>query len=71
MLRGRGNLMKLLQEKGPARLQPERQLVAAAAEARQLPEEAKEVVCQVVEGLDQQPMWNTMGEQKARPSPYS
>jgi hypothetical protein len=71
MLRGRGSLLKPLQEKEPSRLQPERQLVAVAAEGRKPPEEAKVVACLVAEALDQQVMLRTMGEHNEKLFPSS
>jgi hypothetical protein len=45
--------------------------VAVAVGARQLLEEPEVAACQVAEGLDQQLMLRTMGEQKERPFPLS
>jgi hypothetical protein len=61
--------MKPLLEKGFSRLQQKRQLVAVAVGGRQPLEEEKVVACLVAEALDEQPMWKTMWELKARPSP--
>jgi hypothetical protein len=69
MSRGRGNLLRLLLERGLSRLQQGKLWVAVAVGERQPPEEEKGVVCQEEEDLALQHMLRIMGGQKGRPSP--